>query len=863
MPAPAVIIPRLAIALGLCTLALPGFGCALADERTPRARDLGIPLTGSPGPLNAITDVTGIEIGQVSVTEGEARTGVTVLFPRGRDAAGGVPAGIAVFNGTGEMTGARLVQEFGVLYGPVVLTGTLGVGAALNGLAEWTRARIDDPVQRASRLLPLVAETYDGGLSDAWSLPLQPSHVVEALDGARTGPVAEGSVGGGTGMVCYHFKCGIGTASRRIPAAALAQETDGGDYTVGVLVQANFGRREQLTVAGLPVGRVLDDLRPRHATTPGGLPDGDGSLIVIIATDAPLLPTQLERLARRATIGMARTGAWGTATSGDIFLAFSTAEEVEFATGRASTHRSLPNELLDPLLEAAALGTEEAILNALVAGRDMEGRGGSKVYGLPQDRLTALLAAHPMPGQAPAAQSTAAASPPPSTPSHRATTLTREIDAFLQEALDTGPYPALAVSVQRGDEVLYEAAHGWADLEHRVPATPQTVFRIGSITKSFTSLLIAQLVADGALTLDTPLGDILTDYRGPAREVPIRRLMNHTAGLLNYTELEDFPHATRAVVPADEMRAFFETAELLHAPGERFHYSNSGTFLLGLVIEAVTGQPWGEALRTRVLEPLDLAHTDHGDWQPVVAHRARGYTPTAEGFVNAPWLDVSVPFSAGSMASTLSDVQRYLRRVHVDNAFGDEVRDILHTREPLTGGEPVDYALGAVVIRERLGRPMLGHPGAIDGFSAYMTLYPDDDVSIVVLANAPFGLPDPIAIEQRVARLVFGLPRPQASGETLPPATLASLAGDYLPGAIRMGLPPLGVIVQDGGLALRFGGTAAPGDALPLLHVEGRRFIAAHDESMEFRFEPGDGEATGLVLDWFGALLPYERAAAN
>ena len=852
MTALALVSARMIIAVGLLALALVGSGCALAADETKRARDLGIPLAGTPGALNAITDVAGIEIGQVSVIEGEARTGVTVLFPRGRDAAGGVPAGIAVFNGTGEMTGTRLVEEFGVLYGPVVMTGTLGVGTALNGVAEWTRARIDDPVQRASRLLPLVAETWDGSLSDAWSLPLQPSHVVEALDGARPGPVAEGSVGGGTGMVCYHFKCGIGTASRRIPAPALGQATDIEDYTVGVLVQANFGQRDQLTVAGLPVGRVIDDLHPRHAATPDGPADGDGSLIVIIATDAPLLPTQLERLARRATIGMARTGAWGTATSGDIFLAFSTSEEVEFGTGQASNHLSLPNEMLDPLLEAAALGTEEAILNALVAGRDMEGRGGSKVYGLPHDRLTALLAAYPMPGQE-----------AHGTPARSATALTREIDGFLKGALETGPYPALAVSVHRGGEVLYEAAHGWADLEQRVPATPQTVFRIGSITKSFTSLLIAQLVADGALSLDTPLGEVLGDYRGPAREVPIRRLMNHTAGLLNYTELEDFPHASRAVVSATEMRAFFETAELLHAPGEHFHYSNSGTFLLGLVIEEVTGQTWGEVLRERVLDPLGLTHTGHGDWEPLVPNRARGYTPTPEGFNNAPWLDVSIPFSAGSMISTLADVQSYLRRVHVDNVFGDEVRDILHTREPLTGGEPVDYALGAVLIRERLGRPMLGHPGAIDGFSAYMTLYPDDDISIVVLANAPFGQPDPVAIEQRVARLVFELPRPQPSGEPLPAETLDALAGDYLPGAIRMGLPPLGVIVQDDGLALRLGGTAAPGDALPLVHVEGRRFIAAHDESMELVFEPDDGEATALVLDWFGALLPYDRATSG
>lgn len=833
----------LALLLGLCTGWCPGL--SLAAQEPVRARDLGIPLSGTPGPLNAITDVAGIEVGQVSVTEGEARTGVTVLFPLGREAQGGVPAGIAVFNGTGEMTGAMLIREFGVLYGPVILTGTLGVGTARNGLLEWTRKRINDPVLRASRMLPLIAETYDGGLSDAWSLPLTPSHVIEALDSAAGGSVIEGSVGGGTGMVCYHFKCGIGTASRRIPAAALGQSVEMGHYTVGILVQANFGRREQLTVAGLPVGQALGDWMPRRADTPSGLTDGDGSLIVLIATDAPLLPVQLERLARRATIGMARTGAWGTATSGDIFLAFSTAEAVEFGTGQASTHQSLPNEMLDPLLEAAALGTEEAILNALVAGRDMEGRGGSKVYGLPHERLSALLADHSTPAS--------------SSPAHSPSDLTRSIDAFLKEALDSGPYPALAVSVHHHGEVLYEAAHGWADLEQHVAATPQTVFRIGSITKSFTSLLIAQLVGEGMLSLDTPLGEILTDYSGPAREVPIWRLMNHTAGLLNYTDLEEFPHGTRAEIPAAEMREFFEMAELLHAPGTVFQYSNSGTFLLGLVIEEVTGQSWGEALSTRVLEPLSLEQTGDGSWRNLVPNRARGYTPTAEGFVNAPWLDISIPFSAGSMTSTLGDVQRYLRRVHVENAFGDEVRDLLYTRKPLIGGEPMDYALGAIVIRERLGRRMLGHPGAIDGFSSYMALYPDDDLSIVVLANAPFGLPDPVAIEQRIARLVLGLPRPQPSGQRLASGTLAALAGDYHPGPIRMGLPPLGVVIENDGLALRFGGTAAPGDAIPLVHIEGRRFVAAHDEAMEFLFEPATGPATGLILDWFGALLPFER----
>ena len=358
---------------------------AATSEGAPRARDLGIVLAGQPGPLNAITDVSGVQVGHVSLLEGETRTGVTAILPLGPDELAGVPAGVAVFNGTGELTGAHLIREFGTLFGPILLTGTLGVGTARDGALLWSRDRISDPIQRASRMLPVVAETDDSGLSDAWRLPLTRADVLQALEGARPGPLQEGSVGGGTGMVCYQFKCGIGTASREVTTGI------GEPAMVGVLVQANFGRRDQLTVAGVPVGRSLTDDMPRHAQPASGLADGDGSLVVIIASNAPLLPTQLERLARRATIGMARTGTFGTATSGDIFLAFSTATSVPFATGELSQHAALPNEMLDPLLAAAAQATEEAILNALVAGEDMDGRGGSKVFGLPHERLQQLL----------------------------------------------------------------------------------------------------------------------------------------------------------------------------------------------------------------------------------------------------------------------------------------------------------------------------------------------------------------------------------------------------------------------------------------------------------------------------------------
>jgi L-aminopeptidase/D-esterase-like protein len=362
--------------------------CSACASTDPRARDLGIPFDGAPGPLNAITDVPGVEVGHVSVTDGEARTGATAIFPLGRGAFEGVAAGFHAHNGTGEMTGAHLIEEIGAFFGPVILTGTLGVGTARDGVLEWTSRNFDNPYVRASRILPVVAETYDGGLSDAWSLPLRTAHVVEALDKAAGGPVEEGAVGGGTGMVCYHFKCGIGTASR------FARYTEEIGFTVGVLVQANHGTRDLLTIAGVPVGKEIADLEPRRAGENQVLREGDGSIIVLIATDAPLLPGQLERLARRATIGMARTGAYGSSSSGDIFLAFSTSNAVALGSAAPLQFSSVPNEAMDPLFEAAAQANEEAIVNALVAGEDTGGRGGSFVHGLPHERVRALLSTY-------------------------------------------------------------------------------------------------------------------------------------------------------------------------------------------------------------------------------------------------------------------------------------------------------------------------------------------------------------------------------------------------------------------------------------------------------------------------------------
>ncbi len=373
-------IKPLATVFAAAAALLSASACLSAE----RARNLGVQFDGEPGRYNAITDVDGVEVGQMTLNKGRARTGVTGVFPLGKDATEGVSAGYFAFNGTGEMTGAHFIEEFGAFFGPVTLTGTLGVGAARDGVLEWTKDHFkDNDDVKFSRVLPVVGETYDGGLNDAWSMPLQPKHVVQALNSATSGSVAEGAVGGGTGMVSYHFKGGIGTSSR---IARYGEETA---FTVGVLVQANHGNREQLIVDGVEVGKVVTDLQP--VRPPKADSERDGSIIILVATDAPLLPSQLKRLARRAAIGMGRTGGQGDSLSGDIFLAFSTANKVSLGASEPNIYASIPNEALDPLFTAVVDATEEAIINALVAGEDMEGGRGGHVYGLPEKRLQEIL----------------------------------------------------------------------------------------------------------------------------------------------------------------------------------------------------------------------------------------------------------------------------------------------------------------------------------------------------------------------------------------------------------------------------------------------------------------------------------------
>jgi D-aminopeptidase len=362
------------------------------DQNRPRARDLRIPFDGVPGSYNAITDVKGVTVGlqtlisgegKLVVGEGPVRTGVTAILPRGKSY-DPVFAGWYALNGNGEMTGTTWVEESGLLEGPVMITNTHSVGVVRDAVIEWQyRNELFDPLPDDPDVfwsLPVVAETYDGDLNDINGFHVSKEDAIQALDTARSGMVSEGNVGGGTGMSCHQFKCGTGTASRQL-------DVDGASYTLGVLVQANYGTRDTLTIAGVPVGREITDLMPEyHAQN-----QEYGSIIVVVATDAPLLPHQLKRLARRVPMGIAKVGGYAGNGSGDIFIAFSTANSGAGARTGIQKTDMLPNDQMSPLFLATIQATEEAIVNALIAAETMTGVNGNTKHAIPHDRLQQVM----------------------------------------------------------------------------------------------------------------------------------------------------------------------------------------------------------------------------------------------------------------------------------------------------------------------------------------------------------------------------------------------------------------------------------------------------------------------------------------
>ncbi len=384
-----------------------------AQSEEVRARDLGVPFRGTPGQYNAITDVAGVEVGHATIIrgsgplvrgEGPVRTGVTAILPRGKGSPAPVFAGWFPLNGNGEMTGTAWVEESGLLETPILITNTHSVGTARDASIQWMLDNGYDFLWT----LPVVAETWDGTLNDINGFHVRPEHVFAALDSASSGPVEEGAVGGGTGMICHGFKGGIGTASRTV-------EIEAGGYTVGVLVQCNYGRQPDLRITGVPVGQELldegvqgrclaSDEPPTRDWLRGvprcdddenapdeGSGQGRGSIIIVVATDAPLLPVQIERLVKRATLGLGREGSIAGNFSGDLFIAFSTANDGLGAGEGTIPVTMLPNGQLDPLFRATVQATEEAITNALVAAETMTGADDVRIRALPHDRLQAIL----------------------------------------------------------------------------------------------------------------------------------------------------------------------------------------------------------------------------------------------------------------------------------------------------------------------------------------------------------------------------------------------------------------------------------------------------------------------------------------
>jgi L-aminopeptidase/D-esterase-like protein len=397
-------LPALFAAPPLAAALMLGPSSAAAQAEPERAREIGIPLEGTAGRLDAITDVPGVTVGHLTIVRGSGklvvgkgpvRTGVTAVFPRGKEDLAPVFAGWFSLNGNGEMTGTAWIEDYGLLAYPITITNTNSVGTVRDAVIEWGRTRLSDAFNCC---LPVVAETWDGGLSDIYGFHVTKAHVFRALESAVPGPVPEGNVGGGTGMICLGFKGGIGTASRKLSERA-------GGYTVGVLVQCNFGHRRLLRIAGVPVGQEISEPRDcyegpdldasqaeRRCPVGGIQPEKDqGSIIAVVATDAPLLPHQLRRVARRAALGIGRMGGFASAGSGDLFIAFSTA-----STGKPGEHGVRPVQMLgedriDPVYEATVQATEEAIINAMLAAKTMRGADGYVVPALPHDRLKDVL----------------------------------------------------------------------------------------------------------------------------------------------------------------------------------------------------------------------------------------------------------------------------------------------------------------------------------------------------------------------------------------------------------------------------------------------------------------------------------------
>ncbi|MBA3069253.1 MAG: beta-lactamase family protein [Hyphomonas sp.] len=440
-------------------------------------------------------------------------------------------------------------------------------------------------------------------------------------------------------------------------------------------------------------------------------------------------------------------------------------------------------------------------------------------------------------------------------------TVEERLEGAARTAYEGGAYAGLSVGVYRNGDALFEGQFGEANIENAVPVDSRTVFYVGSITKPFTGLAANLLIEEGALSLSDTVGQILPGYQGAGSTVTVAQLLSQTSGIPDYVDAA----VSASFIPysREDVLALFSGKPLVFTPGERWQYSNSNAYLLGLIIEAVTGKTYGEFISERVAAPLGLASTQFADETLIVPHRADGYFLSPNGYLNAPKYDPLLPFSAGSLLSTPGDIAKFARAAYgsgQSELVSNNVRERLLSPVVLPGGLESFYRLGSVALLSFEGRRKVSHAGLTAGFTSHFGYYPDDDLVVVVLANGSGVSPHPAHIEAELARIALGLPQPSISAEPIDEVLAGDFSGDYkLAPAMFFGTDVFGFVVRDGGLAFQFGPSSASDPAIPLVYIGEDVFVSAADSEHVFSFRRNEaGDVVSLDLEFYG--MPFSGA---
>ena len=434
-----------------------------------------------------------------------------------------------------------------------------------------------------------------------------------------------------------------------------------------------------------------------------------------------------------------------------------------------------------------------------------------------------------------------------------------QIDAVMRSELTAGQIPGASVAIERRGEVIYEKGFGLADIENKVPVTPASVFPIGSITKTMTGLAIQQLIAAGKVDLDSPVGRYLPGLAAPARDAKIRFLLEHTSGIVGYTDIAGFPNNTQAPMSREDIVRWFAARPLLFPMGTRWSYTNSGLYLLGLVIEAVSGMSYADYLERNEFAPFGMKQSTLAGWAPLIADRAHGYRHGPLGLENAPRYDPLLPFSAGVVMSTADDLLKYRQGVFGSGPTPIALRTRLLEQDHLPDGFILPYSLGCLVVGDFAGHRRIGHPGEIYGYSAQYSYYPDDALTIVILTNRQDASFPPMTIEQKIVRILLGIPPPVIKDVPLPSQSASALVGEYEVGHLRFGFDRVAFVAKDGLLQMELGGVGAP--AIPLRYQGGTAFVSSVDDEQHIDFA---SSAAGMevTVSFYGSPLVLHRISA-